>query len=170
MASYGCDLGFDWSAVQESNNQGPLQACLMDKNNTDQPAWWTDFQENDTVFFTLYDIAPLNGGTAVPDPSFAFQMIIADTELNTQEQALGNANYSWPNANIGSKGTQLSAAYKTTDGLPCWAVGPETDQWGYVYTFTQAGKFNLYLQITVTANGTTNTYVYDPEMVVGPAT
>jgi hypothetical protein len=168
MTAYSVNLGFDWNAVQ--NNNGPLQACLMDKDGN-TPAWY-NFDKGDTIFFTLYDITSLNGGTSVNSPTLSFEIEINNTDLTGSPQPLTpTASYSIGNSSILYRGMQSSRSFGKA--CPSWAIGSnKPNSAGLIYKFSESGRFNLTLTVTVQPAGSsvTNTYVYDPEMVIGPST
>lgn len=173
MATYCCDLGFDWNAV--NNNIGPLQGYLMNKDTGDSPAWFTQFQQNDVLFFVLYDTTSIGGGgEAVSNPALTFSMTIQDASLTSSETPLNPTTYSWNNSNgdMPALNPNLSAPFQST--LPCYAVGPTKntgeEKYGENYTFTTAGYFNFTAQVIVASGNTTHTYIFDPEMIVGPST
>lgn len=189
MATYGCDLGFDWNAAPVDASPGPLQAYLMDKDNQDKPAWFTQLHWGDTLFFVLYDITGLNGGTKVEGPTLDFKLAITGTTLTATEAPLSPASYQWSNFNgnatIGSLPDGPSAAFSVppTLQIPRYSVGPvgsgTEGSFGQVYTLTpppgihdtDTQFYNLSARLTVTdTNGNSNVYIFDPEMIVGPST
>lgn len=186
MATYGCDLGFDWMAVPLDASAGPLQAYLMNKDDQDKPAWFTQLHWGDTIFFVLYDITGLNGGTPVESPTLGFKMAITDTTLQTPQTPLQPSSYQFNNINGNSAMVTLtpgpSAAF-VNQTLPRYSVGPQETGtegvYGVTYTLTPpAGTtdldtrfYNLAARLIVTdSNGDENVYVFDPEMIVGPST
>jgi hypothetical protein len=170
MTKYGCDLGFDW------NNPGPLQYGLMDKDNSDAPAWFTKLLISDVLFFDLYDITPL-GSNSSPVSVQAVQFVMTFTDMRTQniDTPLEPASsYFWPSATPLNIQTGNSAVF-SGQTLNFYPIGAITDssspQFGQQFTATKSGSFNLSIAVIVTATvGTTTAtqiFSFDPEMIIG---
>jgi len=172
---YCCDLGFDWNAVA-TGGSATLQANLMSKPYN-SPAWFTQFEVNDQIFFVLYDITSLNtpGDPSVTTPNFTFTMTFTSPDSITSLTPLTPTPYSitslvpapllgdWYSMDFGKTLPAYAVGVPTISGLP-----------SQTFTFNTAGQFAFQCQVEITAmyNGetSTQTYVFDPEMIVGPST
>lgn len=171
--SYCCDLGFDWYAANASSTTttANLQANLLAKpyNN---PAWWTQFEQGDTIFFTLYDITTLNNPnnpnrSSVSNPSFNFSMTFTSPDSTSPLTPLTPTPYTTSTAASGGLWNSIDFG----DSLPAYSVGSTNPTIPFPYTFQTSGQFQFSCTLSVTdSEGVTNNYSFDPEMIVGPST
>ena len=185
---YCCDLGFNWNAVNKNDpnrqgkafypsDYGPLQASLINKTNYQNvSAFFTQFKVGDSLFFVLYDLTTLENPSLpkAKNQKFTVEIEIQNSDLTSVAAPLSPAKLSYKfNSDSSLRRTDLtSTAYGGQDLVSYVLNDPESGQreplW---YTLHTPGHFELTVTLGVeNEDGTKRTFIFDPEMIVGPST
>jgi hypothetical protein len=176
MATYVWDLGFDFNAVKNpSTNQFFLQHgfVLMLPNNAENesvsvPATPVNLSVGDTIGFNVFNVTNEPTGTfTVTEGKITFQNAVNDQD--------DTSPFSTTSLDIPQSGTTATGPSVTFSGIQSNQVPVSNPATFPVFTgptnqtVANTGRFLMHASLTVLGPNGKQTFIVDPEMVVGSA-